>query len=103
MTPYEQGARLVIANANGWAFKDILEAHAFRGLVVISPTLFVLARPIMHDWPESRVNDPHDVAEEPDCWHVWAMAGKPREALSFASLPWISWHRRGVRRIHRWQ
>lgn len=102
MTAYERAARWHLAHCPGVAFREILEAHLFRGYVISSPTRFVLGRQVCRDWPEDRILDPWDVAADGDAWHVWLWAGTVRdwrEVVPFP-LPWLCFHRGARLRFH---
>jgi hypothetical protein len=105
MTPIEKAVAWYEELKNPVPFEEILFAHCALGRVVEMQDVFIMARPVRHDWPDDRMCDPWDVAtpHEADCWHVYLAAGDWLRAVAFApyALPWVSWHRRG--QLHVWQ
>jgi len=84
---------------------DDLEAHLLRGVVISTPALFVMGRPVprgaevedaWRQWP----------AGECDAWYVWVAVGGLRAAVEAMpwSLPWVGWYRqsRGWTKV-RWR
>lgn len=86
-------------------FTEDLEAHMRHGWVISTPTIFLMARPVRSDWPDSVVLNPWELTEAPDAWHVWLAAGEWREAFSHAPFPlrWVSFQRRNILHRHDWQ
>ena len=97
MTPFSQAAELWSASGSPWSFGQMVEAHAQAGCVIITPEVFLLARPIRADWPTADACDPLAWCAEPDCWHVALAAGRIAaiHALVPYPLPWASFCRRG--------
>lgn len=88
-----------------WTFGQIIAAHAPLGVVIIRPDIVLLARPICRDWPEADIGNPMCVADDPDCWHVWMVAGDWRRCVELAPypLPWVSMHRRERLIVMSWE
>ena len=101
MTPFDRAAALHASFRTGWTFAEIIEAHA-DGCAIITPDVFVLARGVRSTWPSDWMSDPLSVAKEPDCWHVFLLAGDYRSAWRHMPflLPFVSFHRRGVLRVY---
>lgn len=102
MTPFAQAAEAHGALGCGWPFVALVEAHALHGgYVFITPDCFLMGRPIRRDWPSKDIANPAKVASDPDCWHVWLMAGELSALLALIPypLPFVSFHRRGVLRV----
>lgn len=102
MTPFSQAAELWRNSGSPWSFAQMIEAHAQVGHVVITPAVFLLARPIRADWPTADACDPLAWCAEPDCWHVSLAAGKLAAIPVPYPLPWVSFCRRGRFRCVRW-
>lgn len=103
MSPFEVAARWHGEHCPGISFADVVEAHFQRGYVIGNPDLFVLGRRVCRDWEEDLFDFPWLVAESGDCWHVWLWAGTVKDwrAVVPYPLPWISFHRAGRLRVHR--
>lgn len=103
MSPYEIAARWHQEHCSETPFREILEAHLFRGHVISGPRAFVLGRQVRHDWPAERMLDPNQTDDAGDCWHVWLWAGEVKDwrAVVPWPLPWISFHRGERLRVHR--
>lgn len=88
-----------------WTFDQVVESHAVGGVILATPSVFVMARRIVHSWSDEQICHPQITAspEEADCWHVWLLAGDFREAVERLdrSFPFVSWHRRGKLKVHR--
>jgi hypothetical protein len=89
---------------NFWA--DVL-AYLEVGLVVSTPTHFMLARAVERADP--RPWDHHAVYDNPDTWLVWAAAGPSAVSVKTFCLqhmpyplPWAAWARRdGPLKFHK--
>ena len=103
ITPFEQAHDFHAGLRSKWQFHQVIEKHALHGYVVITPTVFWLARRVWHDWPDDRLCDLYEVAEDGDCWHVWLAAGDWSGWQDWIPtwLPWVSYHRRGQLRVRR--
>jgi hypothetical protein len=103
-TPYDQAREWQNHIGSSWHLAHVIAAHGdCGGQVHITPELFVLARPVRREWPDERICDPQEVATEPDCWHVWLLAGDIAAALRLLPypLPFMSWHRGDRFRVYR--
>ena len=103
MTPIEQAEAWHAGSGCEWDFRDLIAAHGRIGRVVATPEVFILARQVRSDWPESLRNDPWSIAPAGNCWHVWLIAGDWRGWERFLPypLPWVSMHRHGKLRVYR--
>lgn len=105
MTPYEQAVKLYEGD-DECTLMDDLAFHLVHGYVVNTPTLFMLARPVVR---ASAPYGPKDFFawDACDAWLVWCMAGDIREAMRFAPdcprIKWVAFARRGVIRFHPFQ
>ena len=86
-----------------FSFSECLSCHLERGVVWSSIQSFALVRAVRTDWRLARLLSPHYVAEDPDCWWVYLLAGDWKDALSHLPhfLPFIGWERRERPRFHR--
>ncbi|QJE99108.1 hypothetical protein [Luteolibacter luteus] len=101
MTPFAKAALCHQGLRSAWSFAEIVEAHAQSGYVVVTPEICLLFRAVRRDWSEAELCDPLLYSPEPDCWHVWLLAGDYRQAMRWMPfpLPWVSFHRRGKWRV----
>jgi len=95
MTPYEQAALVYLKEPCARTFREDLENHLFVGWVFNSPSLFLMGRQVMSDWPHHMIADSGVSDDEGDCWHVWLAAGDMKEAIRLIphDLPWLSFER----------
>jgi len=86
-------------------FAQDLEAHLLHGLVISTPDLFLMARPVSHDASGDKiVNSWHNTWDnEPDCWHVYLYSGEMMSAFFQSStwLPYVSFERKNRLRVYR--
>ena len=85
-------------------FAQDLEAHLLHGVVVSTPDLFFMARPVSHDATGDRIVNPwHNTWDkEPDCWHVYLYAGDMMSAFKQVCwLPFVSFEKRNRLRVYR--
>jgi len=85
-----------------------MEAHLLHGIVISTPTAFIMARYVCRDWPASSIVDPweNDLTCAPrDCLHIYLAAGDLLEFFTFPHQPvmWISFERRNILRFHSYQ
>ncbi|WP_367871828.1 hypothetical protein [Luteolibacter sp. Populi] len=102
-SPFERAARAHLSLGSDWSFAEVVEAHAGSGYVLVTPEVFLLGRAVNSDWSDAELCDPHLWSAEPDCWHVWLLAGDASRAWGLLpyELPWVSFHRRGRLRVLR--
>jgi hypothetical protein len=99
--PFTRAALCHEALGSAWRFAQIVEAHAQSGHVVITPEICLLFRGVRREWSGAELCDPLLYSPEPDCWHVWLLAGDFRQSLRWMPypLPWVSFHRRGSLKV----
>ena len=102
-SPFERAARAHLSLGSDWSFAEVVEAHAVSGYVSVTPEVFLLGRAVNSDWSDAELCDPHLWSAEPDCWHVWLLAGDASRVWGLLpyELPWVSFHRRGRLRVVR--
>lgn len=109
MTWAEQAAAVYQRELCARTFKEDLELHLLnpRALVVSSPQVFAMVRPVCRDWPVSAIVDPscNSLTCAPDCWHIYLSAGEIPAIFTFphVPLPWVSFERRNVIRFYRYE
>jgi hypothetical protein len=106
MTPVQRAAAVYDREPCARSFKEDLEAHLIYGLVVSTPDLFLMARPVSHDAPRYEIVNPWcNVWDsgEPDCWHLYLYAGDMLSAFQQATyeLPYVSFERKNRLRVYR--
>ena len=107
MKPVEIAAMVYEKEPCARSFKEDLEAHLLdpHGIVVSTPSCFLMARPVLH-WHEYRyVTNPHIRYHNGDCWHVYLYAGEMMSAFKQATyrLPFVSFERKNRLRVYTWQ
>jgi hypothetical protein len=106
MTPVLKAAAVYEQEPCVRTFAQDLEAHLLHGLVVSTPDLFLMARPVSHDAIGDKIVNPwHNTWEsEPDCWHLYLYAGDMMTAFKQATheLPYVSFERKNRLRIYSW-
>jgi hypothetical protein len=103
ISPIERAVQWHEASGCVIPFMELVAAHGRHGVVIATPDLFILARRVDATWSNARRDDPWDVAEDGNCWHVWLLAGDWRKWERYVPflLPLVSMHRRGKLRIYR--
>ena len=86
-------------------FAQDLEAHLLHGVVVSTPNLFCMGRPVSHDASGDKIVNPwHNTWDkEPDCWHLYLYAGDMMSAFKQATheLPYVSYEMKNRLRVYR--
>lgn len=82
---------------------------ATPGAVVISlPTAFILARPVVADWPDIdhlTFRSPLQSPPVADCWHIASASGDLAALLMLARMhpiKWVSFCRHGTTKVRRY-
>ena len=97
-TPREQAIELY--RPSNLSFQDDVDDHmACGGYIILTPEVYILARPVRHDWPADKIanaaiSEPKETA---DCWFIWLLCGSLREAVKHLPyrLPWFGFAQRG--------
>jgi hypothetical protein len=82
----------------GLNFPQDLCLHLRHGWVIVSPSLFLMGRPVRRSAPYDLLNDISHTFTDPDAWLVWAAAGAPPCHLIRHmphKLPYVGWARHG--------
>lgn len=106
MTPYQQARQVYETEPCARTFEEDLIAHFENGYVISTPEVFLMFRPVRHDWPEVHIVDANlRNCTQGDTWHVYLAAG---DASQFAShfpykLPFVSFERKNELRFYRFR
>lgn len=104
LTPYQRAQAVYLAEPCARPFAEDLQWHLRLGWVVATPTLFMLARRVRHDWPDSRLLSPWYVDPNGDAVWIWLMSGDMAEAVTSVPWPdevrWVGWERGNCPRWH---
>lgn len=101
MSPAETAAAM--HNDGGTPFDAAVAGHFLYGVVISTPRLFLLARPVRSDEPDQWCNLAH-IPSEPDAWYIWCAVGSLEE-LADAGRPYLdgknllAFHRGGPPRV----
>lgn len=101
MTPYERAVSAHEADPDNDPFADVLAAHLVGGVVVSTPDVFFLARPVDTRGEQDLFDYAWCQFADPDCWHCYLAAGDLRGLGRYMPypLPFISFVRRKELRI----
>jgi len=83
MSPAEQAAEM--HRDGGTPFDTAVAAHFLRGVVISTPRVFLLARPVRSDEPD-KWDDLTHIPDSPDAHYIWCAVG-PMPELIAAGLP----------------
>lgn len=85
---------------------EALDFHHQCGVVLSTPTVFVMARPVMMTWPDELHHTLTIAPSSADGWHVWAAAGDLPKMFEFAKeigARQISFQRRDDARVRKYK
>ena len=104
MTPSEQAAAVYSREYCPRTFWEDVRLHMANGLVIATPDLFLLARPVVHDSGYEAITNPAIVHANPDCWHLYLYSGHLADAFKCAPYPlkYVSFERTNVLKIYPW-
>ena len=105
MSPIEQAAAVYQREPCARTFREDLEAHLLHGLVMCTPTAFVMARYVRKDWTHEQIVNPwHKIhlTSAANCVHIYLAAGRLVEFGEFPHCPvsWVSFERGNKLRFH---
>ena len=98
MTPYQRAQLAHNSDPDNDPFEEVIVAHFLTGIVISTPDVFLLARPVESSDPSP--TDPFEVYDNPDTWHIHLAAGdlsKIADSLPYP-LPLVSFVRKN--RLH---
>jgi hypothetical protein len=100
MTPFETARAFHRAIPDITPFEEALTAHLLLGLVVSTPSAFLMARPVNLGADDMLFDDVWTTFTNPDCWHVYLAAGNCRALIEATPypLPYVSFLRKN--RLH---
>lgn len=97
MSPYEIISNKYSENPQAQTLDWYIRWHCLHGFVYVTPSFFLMARPVVRDAPACRITEPTYLFNHADCdcWYIHAMAGDIRGAINMEpfKLPWYSWER----------
>jgi len=105
MRPVQEAAAVYEREACARSFKEDLEAHLLNGIVVSTPDLFLMARPVCHAATREEIVNPWcNSFRHLDMWHLYLYAGDMMSAFKQAphKLPLVSWEKRNGLRVYSW-
>lgn len=86
MTPFQQVIALYDQFPTGATIGEDLADYLSTGYVISTPKIFVMGKPVCYA-----------SAGDPDCWFIYAYAGRVKTVLDFIPYPlrYVSFQRRG--------
>lgn len=76
MIPYLAAAAVYDREPCARTFETDLFLHLLHGGVVVStPEVFAMVRPVVSTWGIERLRIPSETAQDGDCWWIWLAAG----------------------------
>ena len=101
MNPFESARILHRSIPDIILFEEALSAHLLFGVVVSTPNVFFMARPVDSGADSLGYDDPWLTYDDPDTWHIYLAAG---DLVSISDLlpyplPWVSFVRKNSLRF----
>jgi hypothetical protein len=102
MTPFDLAAQFQAADPDNIGLHEAIAAHLFSGVVISTPTVFLLIRPVDTRSNHLLFDDPWVTFQDPDCWHCYLAAGDLSQFGRYipSPLPLVSYVRKNSLRIH---
>ena len=108
VTPFARAYLAFGACPGDMTFDEVLAQHLHHGVVISTPRMFAMMRPVPWPVPEVAWRHPQIEWKEKDwgCWYVHLFAGDLRLLLAMdmmtPRLGWCAWHSRhhGRTRLH---
>ena len=104
MSPVEKAAQNYQQIETDRSFREDLEAHLLHGMVLSTPTCFIMCRWVSSQWEPWRMADPlYNPDGVKDCIYVYLASGDMKEffTLPHNSAKWVAFSRRGrLPRLH---
>lgn len=96
MNPFESARSLHRSLPDVTPFEEALTAHLLLGVVISTPAVFVMARPVDSGADHFSFDDPWISYPDPDTWHIYLAAGDLSliDGLLPYSLPLVSFVRK---------
>lgn len=104
MTPFHLAQQVYQREMCKRDFFTDLHGHLIGGYVFVTPTMFVMGRPVAKDAPYEQVTDPSYRFEAPDAWLVYLASGNGLKEFFRHEpfiLPFIGWERDNRLRFYR--
>lgn len=76
-------------------FEADLFLHLLHGIVVSTPEVFAMVRPVCREWPLAWLRDPERIDPDGDCWWIWLAAGDVRRLFQWPvpAKKWVAFER----------
>lgn len=105
MTPLEQVERLYELHECERSFGEDLRAHLANGIVISTPTAFMMGRAVVKESLIADIRNPwHRFdREHVNAWYVYSFAGRVNTlCLQYFPFPlkWVAWERVGKNTLH---
>ena len=106
MKPYLRAFHEYQRHERGETWTDALDFHLQHGVVVSTPEVFGMIRPVGEYWPEAWETELIPYEHATTRWHVWVVAGDLAKLLTLAGVhgvATVSYQRHGqqVMRVQR--
>jgi hypothetical protein len=101
MNPFESARILHRSIPDIILFEEALSAHLLFGVVVSTPNVFFMARPVDSGADTLGYDDPWLTYDDPDTWHIYLAAGDLSTISDLLPypLPWVSFVRKNSLRF----
>ena len=95
MTPYFAAAAVYDREPCARTFEADFFLHLVHGVVVSTPEVFAMVRPVVSTWGIERLRTPSETAKDGDCWWIWLAAGNVGSlfAWPFPAKKWVAFER----------
>lgn len=101
MNPFESARILHRSHPDIIPFEEAMIAHLLFGVVVSTPNVFFMARPVDSNADPFGYDDPWLTYDDPDTWHIYLAAGDLTMVGGLVPypLPWVSFVRKNSLRF----
>lgn len=95
MNPYLAAAAVYEREPCARTFEHDLFLHLMHGVVISTPEVFAMVRPVWRIWWNEKNRDPSQVAPDGDTWWIWLAAGDVRRLFDWPLPPkkWVAFER----------
>ena len=105
MTPFLAAAAVYDREPCARSFEADLFLHLVHGVVVSTPDVFAMVRPVWSTWGIERLRTPSETAADGDCWWIWLAAGNVGSLFAWP-LPvrvWVGFERENIPKLIRFR
>ncbi len=101
MTPYLAAAAVYDREPCARTFEADLFLHLLHGIVVSTPEVFAMVRPVCREWPLAWLRDPERIEPAGDCWWIWLAAGDVRRLFDWPvpAREWVGFERQNIPKL----